>query len=157
MIVYPIGDSGQALVLSDIVLEHLQSQRQIEPRSPEAGGQLFARFVAREIRIEEATGPHHTDKRGRTFYRPDRRAERKEIQDRYKSGLHYVGDWHTHPSTRPVPSSTDLRNIKECFLRSRHELNGFVLIIVGTAPAPEGLRVSVNDGIDDFVLREEEP
>jgi hypothetical protein len=42
-------------------------------------------------------------------------------------------------------------------LRSRHELNGFVLIIVGTAPPPEGLRISVNDGIDDFVLREEDP
>jgi integrative and conjugative element protein (TIGR02256 family) len=156
LIVYPIGASGQALVLSDTVIEYLENHRQIEQCSAEAGGQLFASFVAREVRIEEATGPRPTDKRGHTFYRPDRRAERKEIKDRYKLGLHYIGDWHTHPSARPEASSTDLRNIKECFVRSQHELNGFVLVIVGTSPAPEGLRVSVNDGINDFVLREED-
>src|SRR5436305_12216435 len=137
---YPIGSSGQTLVLTDAVLAHFRKHRQVRLWNREAGGQLFAQFDVPEIRIEVATGPRPTDKRGRTYYHPDRRAERKEILSQHRRGFHYVGDWHTHPSRRPDPSWTDVRNIKDCFLLSRHRLAAFVMIIVGTLAPTEGLR-----------------
>ena len=152
MISYPIGTSGQTLVLTDTVLAHFRKHRQVRRWNREAGGQLFARFDAPEIRIEVATGPRSTDKRGRTYYHPDRRAERKEIMSQHRRGFHYVGDWHTHPSRRPDPSWTDVSNIRACFLFSRHKLAAFVMIIVGTATPPEGLRVSLHDGIAEHIL-----
>jgi integrative and conjugative element protein (TIGR02256 family) len=152
LIRYPIGSSGETIVFAESVVSHLMKHRQNRPWRREAGGQLFARFGAGEILIEEATGPRPTDSRGRTYYRPDRRAEQKEILERFERGLHYVGDWHTHPSEIPEPSGTDVRNINECFKKSRHSLNGFILVLVGMARAPRGLRVSVHDGSNDFVL-----
>jgi len=156
LITYPIGVSGETIVLTDQIVDHFKKHRQHRPWRREAGGQLFAHFRAGEILVKEATGPRPTDRRGRAYYKPDRRAERREILDRFKSGLHYVGDWHTHPSELPEPSWTDVRNINECFAKSHHELNGFILVIVGTAPAPCGLRVSIHDGVSDFVLKSHE-
>lgn len=152
MIRYSIGSSSQVLVLTDKVVTHFKKYRQRFCMKAEAGGQLFARFEEPEIRIEVATGPRPTDKRGLTYYRPDRRAERKEIIYYHKRGLHYVGDWHTHPSRLPVPSPTDLSNISDCFLRSSHALAAFVIIIIGTARAPKGFRVSLHDGYVEYVL-----
>jgi integrative and conjugative element protein (TIGR02256 family) len=147
MLHYPIGSSGQILILTDEVLQHFSRYRQRLPHQKEAGGQLFARFSANEIHIVEATGPRKTDRRGRTFYHPDRQQEQAEIDARYELGLHYVGDWHTHPTKYPLASYTDVSNIRDSVTRSRHQLNAFVLVIVGTTKPPAGLYVSINDGV----------
>ncbi len=146
MIVFDLGASGQRLVLEASVVEHLEAHRQLTPRRREAGGQLFATFSDDSIILKEATGPRPNDHRTRTSYRPDRKAEQREILERHGRGLHYVGDWHTHPSPRPSPSDLDYRSIQDSVRRSTHQLDGFVLIVVGTLRAPEGLHVSVNDG-----------
>jgi integrative and conjugative element protein (TIGR02256 family) len=152
VIQYRIGASSQLLVLSDPVLGQLRRHRQLRWYQREAGGQLFARFDGNRIRVEEVTGPRPMDRRTRTSYRPDRRAEQAEIFDRHARGLHYVGDWHTHPERYPQPSSPDAQSIAECVAKSKHQLNGFVLIIVGQAEPPEGLHVSVHDGSTSFAL-----
>lgn len=74
---------------------------------------------------------------------PNRIAERREITRLFKSGLHYVGDWHTHPEPRPVPSETDAESFKDMYQKSRHNLASFVMIIVGTAASEEGLYVGL--------------
>lgn len=150
---YPIGTTGQAVVLPDHVMFHLQLHRQTRWFSREAGGQLFSGLEGGDVVIDRITGPRATDWRTRTSYRPNRVAERKEIRDQFRQGLHFVGDWHSHPEPRPTPSSTDLRSIAECVRHSVHELNGFILLIVGLAPWPDGLHVSVHDGTTTIVLR----
>lgn len=154
MIVFDLGVSGQRLILESPVIEHLEAHRQLTLHHREAGGQLFATFSEDSIVIKEATGPRQSDHRTRTSYRPDRRAEQQEILERHRRGLHYVGDWHTHPSPRAVPSDRDYRSIQSSVRQSAHQLNGFVLIVVGTLPAPDGLHVSVNDGSRAFTLNE---
>jgi integrative and conjugative element protein (TIGR02256 family) len=145
MIEYPLGLSGQVIVLTDGVLAHLAACRQVRRSHAEAGGQLFARFDDVKIVVEEATGPHATDRRTRTSFVPDRAAEQQEIVERHARGLHYVGDWHTHPDSVPEPSPRDLASMAECVAKSTHALNGFLLVIVGQADAPAGLHVSVHD------------
>src|SRR5688572_28887862 len=82
MIRYPIGVSGQFIVVSKPVLRHFRRHRQLARRDREAGGQLFARFDTPFITVVEATGPRKTDLRTRTSYTPDRAAERAEITQR---------------------------------------------------------------------------
>ena len=61
-------------------------------------------------------------------------------------GLHYVGDWHTHPELKPTPASLDISSMKDCFIKSIHELNYFVLTIVGTSPKKANIWVGlIND------------
>ena len=107
---------------------------------------MFARFTQDQIVIEIATGPRRSDRRSRFSYVPNRLAERREIARLFKLGLHYVGDWHTHPERHPNPSSTDARNLNETFRKSKHQLTALVMIIVGTCPGPKGLYVGTANG-----------
>jgi integrative and conjugative element protein (TIGR02256 family) len=152
MLQYPIGSSGEVLVLSEVVLGTFRRHRQVRWNQTEAGGQLFACISRLSIVIEEATGPRRTDRRTRTSYVPDRVAEQREIDSRHSNGLHYVGDWHTHPEPYPVASGVDIASISESVRKSKHALNGFVLLIVGQAEPPEGLLVSVHDRFGGFVV-----
>ncbi|HEY9211804.1 MAG TPA: Mov34/MPN/PAD-1 family protein [Ancylobacter sp.] len=146
MLAFCIGSSGQRLVLTDEVLAHFDRHRQVLFRQPEAGGQLFAHFSDVDIVVIEATGPRSTDRRTRTRYEPDSKAEQREIDERFTRGLHFVGDWHTHAERHPSPSGLDLRSTADGFNRSRHTLSAFVLILVGQDPFPHGLRVLLHDG-----------
>jgi len=126
------GDGQQTIVFSDDVIEHMMKNRQKGIWQTEAGGQLFARLTPFEVYVVDVTGPRRSDKRTRTSYVPDRKAEQREIDERFRSGLIYVGDWHTHPEVNPRPSKRDIRSISECFRKSQHALSGFLLVIVGS-------------------------
>jgi integrative and conjugative element protein (TIGR02256 family) len=153
---FPIGISGQVLVLPDEAQSHFADMRQDSWRKAEAGGQLFAHITPAEITVTKVTGPRPSDKRGRYYFEPDRRAEQREIGAMHKRDLHYVGDWHTHPERVPSPSERDIRSIDECARKSGHGLRAFVLILVGTAPFPKGLYVSLHSGHEAVELQPQE-
>jgi integrative and conjugative element protein (TIGR02256 family) len=146
MIRAPVGISGETVLFTDPVLRHFEAHRQVRFWQREAGGLLFARLAPGVIRVEEVTGPRATDRRGRRSYQGDRRAEQREIDGRHADGLHYVGDWHTHPEPRPSPSAADEAAMIARVTRSDHQLRGLLFAIVGTAPAPDGLALFVHDG-----------
>jgi integrative and conjugative element protein (TIGR02256 family) len=149
---FEIGQSMQRLKISRGVLKHFRTHQQTRPDSLEAGGQLFAKLSLEKVTIERATGPRGSDFRDRALYVPDRAAEQAEIDFWHRNRLHYVGDWHTHPEKKPNPSGYDMGSIRDSFVQSRHNLQGFLLIIVGTAGFPQGLYVSLNNGQDKLVL-----
>ncbi|WP_160331084.1 Mov34/MPN/PAD-1 family protein [Bradyrhizobium macuxiense] len=108
----------------------------------EAGGQLFARVRGDHWDIVAATRPRSQDRRGRFSFRPHRASEQEEIFQHHVLGLDYVGDWHTHPENEPTPSPQDFWSITEVVRRSTHHLPGFLLIIIGRQPFPDGLWAS---------------
>lgn len=144
-LIYQIGESNQRLVICPNIIRYLQKYQQRKPLQPEAGGQLFARLSVESVVIGKITGPRKTDLRSRTFYVPDRKSEQQEIDRLHSKGFHYVGDWHTHPESVPSPSGRDRESIRDCFIKSKHHLLGFLLMVVGSAPFPKGLYVSLND------------
>ena len=146
MLIYENPTSEVTIVFTRKELTHFEDHRQLKSGDPEAGGQLFARFDSTTAYVEEATGPRPTDQRSRFGFRPDRKAEQKEIRERFERGLHYVGDWHTHPTDLPWPSGEDTASIRAAVNRSEHQLKGFLLIIVGNAPFPRGLFVTLETG-----------
>jgi integrative and conjugative element protein (TIGR02256 family) len=137
---------GRRVVFTDEVARSFHRHRQFWPWSEEAGGQLFATLGNVEMEVSKAKGPFSQDQRGRYFFRPDRQNENRVIENCFVEGLHYVGDWHTHPEKRPAASPEDLESIAECFKNSSHELVAFLLVIVGTNNPPEGLWVGWHDG-----------
>jgi integrative and conjugative element protein (TIGR02256 family) len=153
VIAYPVGESGQTIILTDSVIAHFRRHRQRRPRHKEAGGQLFARIEGLNITVLEATGPRAKDQRTRTSYAPHRPSEQREIEERHRCNFHFVGDWHTHPELIPSPSHTDARNIAECVKQSKHELNAFLLVVVGSAEPPDGIQVSICDGQSSAILK----
>jgi len=135
---------GTIISFSSCVVQHFVVHRQQGRIKTEIGGQLFAQFVRNEVRVVRATGPNATDKRGWAWFRPDQRKQNVEIKGLFQEGLHFVGDWHTHPEHEPSPSHWDLESMEDCFKKSRHQLKAFVMVIVGRAAFPEGLWVSVH-------------
>jgi integrative and conjugative element protein (TIGR02256 family) len=152
MTTYKIGDSGQLLTFSDPVMAHFERHQQRRPSDTEAGGQLFATLSEKEIAVVDVTGPRRTDNRSRFAYVPDRSKEQREISERHSAGVQFVGDWHTHPARYAHPSPQDLASMAEMVQRSKHSLNGFVLVIVGQAHLPSSMYVCVHDGIGAYEL-----
>ena len=146
MLSYRIGSSGEVVHLEESVVAHFRRHRQLRFWHKEAGGQLFARIEGQDIFIAEATGPRPGDRRGRTYYAADREVEQEEIDAMHKRGLHYVGDWHSHPERRPHPSPRDDETMASRVRLSRHRLGGFIFIIVGQAEPPDGVTLVVHDG-----------
>lgn len=114
------------------VIRYMLQRRQKKSRQKEAGGQLFGKLTPYEIYVQEATGPRASDFRARTLYKPDRKAEQIEINERFSRGLVYLGDWHSHPEAVPEPSSVDSRSMAESFRKSTHNSTAFLLVIVGS-------------------------
>ncbi|MGR6465808.1 Mov34/MPN/PAD-1 family protein [Rhizobium sp. PAMB 3182] len=146
VITFLAGGGEERITFSANALEHMLAYRQLGPKDAEAGGQLFARLSAAQVDIEVATGPRREDSRSRFYFAPSRIAERREIRSLHRQGLHYVGDWHTHPERNPSPSSIDLKNIIEIFTQSRHALGGILMVIVGQDEPPDGLFVGIANG-----------
>ena len=139
VIAFDIGNSGQLLQFANCVLS-LDQHRQTRFWHREAGGLLFARLELPKIEVCAVTGPRRTVG-GRYSYWPDERAEASEIVDRFARDLHFVGCWHTHPEDNASPSHIDIRNTSDCVKRSHRSFNGFIMVIVGRSPIPEGLFV----------------
>jgi integrative and conjugative element protein (TIGR02256 family) len=131
-----------AVQIAEQALATFDANRQMRFYQREAGGQLFARVRGDEWEIVTATGPRSRDRRSRFSFWPHRASEQKEIFEHHALGLDYVGDWHTHPEDVPTPSSDDLTSIDAVVRRSTHHLPGFLLLIVGRKPFPEGLWAS---------------
>lgn len=146
MIEFGLPNSEQKLVFSNAVIQHLDKYRQRSAGDVEAGGQLFAYIEGATVFVDLATGPRKQDFRTRFGFQPNRRQEQQEIAVMFKKGLHYIGDWHTHPEEHPVPSRRDIASIMETFHRSRHQLAGFVMMIVGISCDVDGLYVAICNG-----------
>lgn len=79
MLAYELPASEERLLLHSDVVKNLRRNRQLGPRSREAGGQLFAVFSEAGIEIRSATGLRTGDKRGRFSFLPSRLQEQQEI------------------------------------------------------------------------------
>ena len=146
MITYYAANGTQQIIFSDDVLTYLAQHRQLGKSDPEAGGQLFAQFSEGVVTIVQATGPYSRDKRWRFGLMIDHFTRRNDIRRLHRLGLHFVGDWHTHPEPNPTPSPLDDRSMLDMFRRSKHDLAAFIMVIVGQADAPAGMFVAaVND------------
>lgn len=144
---FVINIDGPTLIFTDIALAQMTNYCQ-NSGSKEAGGQLFGLLKGQNVLITEATPPSLKDRRNLFGFIPNRQREQEDIHNRYPNGLHFVGDWHTHPQGIPVPSNTDLASIRDCFEKSKHDLQYFVLAIIGTDPLPQGIYVSLVNSSD---------
>jgi integrative and conjugative element protein (TIGR02256 family) len=138
------GRGTEILRLEPQALATIERFRQTGNLAPEAGGMLLATIEPDLVRVVQATEPAATDRRSRFAFIPTLGHQQRIIDKQFRSGLHFIGEWHTHPELRPIPSSVDLRSMADCFRESRHQLASLVMLILGTETAFEGLWVSLH-------------
>ncbi|CDH26271.1 hypothetical protein [Xenorhabdus bovienii] len=129
------------LMVSSTVASVFQRHTQ-DKFSTERGGQLFVDPGCPDgLMLSLATLPHHADKTGRTWLELDTERCKEEIEQGNKLGLWLVGYWHTHPQLIPQISPADISSFVRFARRYKNELPYPVAIIVGTSPAPDGIKV----------------
>lgn len=143
--VYRLPHARWSLLFSEAALQVLQDNVQGRIWSRESVGQLYSRDLTRqEVVVDVATRLTPTFSAwSRVRFNPeDALAEREKL---FKQDLHCVGLWHTHPESIPSPSGEDRELARDYAMAASSQLSGVIFVIVGTAAAPSGLGVWVDD------------
>lgn len=133
---------GVRVCLSNQVVQYFSGYRQLSWLAKEAGGPLFSSHPGRDVLVNAASGPFLKDRRTRNGYIPHRASVQGEINAKHAIGQHFIGTWHTHPSEHPIASGLDIQSTENLYSNSAHDLELFVMIIVGTNPKPHSWEVS---------------
>ena len=135
-------EASQILLLEPSVIKYIKSYRQLVFASKEAGGQLFGEVNEELVNVVKATGPYRGDERGRYYYRSKPVAAQKAIEKQSKSGLLYLGEWHTHFEDEPNISTDDMDAMHRLLRNSSLNVKPLLMIIVGRSNTLKGLNVS---------------
>ncbi len=124
--------NGTSLDLFPDVQDLLYASRQASNNAPEAGGMLLGYENANTgiFTVSGATEPQESDIRSRIALFLGK--QHRELLKRLEPPYGYIGTWHTHPSSTPIPSSVDLRDWKHCIKQNRNSTSALVFIIAGT-------------------------
>lgn len=132
-----IFENGMTLDLFPNVQEILYLYRQCEITASEAGGLLlgYENAINGNFTLSTITEPQITDVRTRfsLFLGNLHQKTAKKLKPPYG----YIGTWHTHPSSIPSPSNTDLCDWEKCIKKNRNSTSALIFIIAGT----EGYRI----------------
>lgn len=143
---------GLQVSLAPSAHQVLLGHRQLRWADREAGGPLFSGSPGRHCVIDLASGPFPKDRRTRHGYIPHRPSVQADVLHMHSLGLHFIGTWHTHPSPQPTASSLDARSIHNLYRESDHDLDAFIMLIVGTDGDPETWELSAQGTFGKVVL-----
>ena len=129
-------NDGRRVAFPSTAVEIIEKFRQAHDEACEAGGMLLGRIIAEtgDVVVDELTQPTPDDSRTRfTFVRG--KAFAQDLVNRawsYSSGTRiYLGEWHSHPESRPTPSPQDVGNWRAVVQGAKYEQNELLFVIVG--------------------------
>lgn len=154
---YRIPGATWTLEFPAAVVKDLLSHAQRRFWSRESAGQLYSGSPgSTRVRVDTITKlPSRAA--NRTGLQLDIPAVTREREALFRTSLHCIGFWHTHPEPSPRPSRDDIAMAADHARAGFGVFTGLVFVIVGTAPAPEGLGVWVNDGMKMWQAMPERP
>ncbi len=144
-----VGAGISLTIRADTCRKFLRYQQQLGKN--EAGGMLFGSINGSTVKVEDISTPSFLDKRSPTGYRWHRDSANKTIIKFSRKGLHYLGDWHSHPQNNPVPSQNDIESIRSTYNESVHELNYFILFILSNSDIQSSY-VALSNGKKEYQL-----
>ncbi|QIF45470.1 peptidase [Aeromonas hydrophila] len=103
--------AGGLIIVETAVLHILNRYRQLHHSQPEQGGVFIGEIRPPHIIITHVTEPSPYDQASRFgFVRKKQHHQVMVDQLWHTSGgyLTYIGEWHTHPESNPLPSATDV-------------------------------------------------
>ncbi len=102
----------------------------------EKGGILLGKYDSANhcYCITEFTLPTKNDESGPLYFVRNKEAAQKVINSRWnesKGIINYLGEWHTHPQVRPVPSTVDLKLIRQIIREQSAVWPEVLMLIIG--------------------------
>lgn len=123
----------------------------------ETGGILIGRYTdnGRTAVIVEATPRPRGSRFGWAWFQRSNAGLNKILDQRWKDGLHYLGEWHFHPGGSPSPSGPDIVSMQSISSNRQYHCREPILLIIGGRP-PDEFDISVTvhpTGEDTIILR----
>jgi integrative and conjugative element protein (TIGR02256 family) len=109
-------DNRGEILIEPSVIELVRGYCQHQSNMPESGGILMGYRRGNHLHIVAATTPQPDDHRMRFhFSRRDLNHQKVAIRQWDISGniMDYIGEWHTHPESDPMPSALDMSEWKK--------------------------------------------
>lgn len=135
------ADQKRLVIFAPEVLQIFGKYRQTVFCQPEAGGILLGRRRGKHLEVVLATEPTQDDKRSAYSFIREAAGHAELAKSAWLQGekqIDYLGEWHTHPQTAPIPSTIDRREWSK--LVQQHPAEAPVLVIVvGTTKMYVGL------------------
>ncbi|UFH57569.1 Mov34/MPN/PAD-1 family protein [Spirosoma sp. KNUC1025] len=148
-------DGGQCLLLTQEVTSCIV-QYATKWHPLETGGILLGHYDSngRLATVHVAGAPPPDSKHGlMTFVRGIIGvAELVEWGAMQSSPLHYVGEWHTHPSGNPKPSNTDRQQMYDFVQQGLYGVRTPILLVIGGTPVHKLKWQAAVFGKDDFYV-----
>ena len=144
------ADRKKLVVLAPDVLAVFWKHRQRFFWQPESGGILLGRRRGKHLEVLLATEPSSHDKRSTFSFGREAVGHAEVAQQTWLRGerqVDYLGEWHTHPQTVPIPSGIDRAEWCKLVLQ-RREKTTLLTVVVGT----KDLRVELVDHVRHEVL-----
>lgn len=129
-------EDGTNLYIEDVVLTKLFKYLQQSNTAKEAGGILIGKQAKgrEEYYLCDVSEPSHMDKRGRFSFVRNKVSAQRIINKKWNesNGIeNYLGEWHSHPESKPTPSYVDRNLIQQIIADSTNVFKKVFLIIVG--------------------------
>lgn len=125
--------TGVIVVLAPSVLNTFSNYIQNEGHKPESGGILLGLRRGAHFEVTTATKPTQYDKRSKYHFKRDSMIHADiaaEMWEKSHGHISYIGEWHTHPVSDPVPSSLDIHEWGK-LTKNLSNQNSFVMTIIG--------------------------
>lgn len=99
----------------------------------ETGGILIGRYGPEGwvADIVEATPKPKGSRAGWFWFQRSNTGLASLLDDRWSKGLHYLGEWHSHPGRSPTPSSSDVRAMLKIADDEAYRCVAPLLVILG--------------------------
>ena len=113
------------VLLAHRVVEMISRAREGCRNQPETGGILIGSLRGPHIECADFTTAGPSDVHGiYHFTLQDRRHQRtaEEAWSKSENTVSFIGTWHTHPSGRPAPSSTDIASWMKLVRTAKHPM-----------------------------------
>ncbi len=128
--------SNCILEIKKQVLDEFKRYIQTEPSKKESGGILIGRYIkdTPNAIVDICTIPQPEDQQKRYFFKRSKKYHQEILDliwEKSNSTQNYLGEWHTHPESKPVPSSHDLREWRNLLNRQNEDVRYIFYVIVG--------------------------
>lgn len=113
----------------DSIIHDVRAQSELE-----AGGILLGYVERGLIQVVEATSPAEEDQRSRLGFIRSAKAAQSRIDSAWEESggtRIYLGEWHSHPEGRAIPSSADRKMIARAHVSTEMEIDFLMILIVG--------------------------
>ncbi|WP_342560608.1 Mov34/MPN/PAD-1 family protein [Psychrobacillus sp. FSL W7-1457] len=118
------------------VLDEFKKYIQTKPSKKESGGILIGRYIkdTPNAIVDLCTTPQPEDRQKRYFFKRSKKYHQEILDliwEKSNSTQNYLGEWHTHPELRPIPSSHDLKEWGNLLSKQNEDVRYIFFVIVG--------------------------